>query len=205
MEDLVTLKIEKNYLILSTNVKVIALVALALLLTHLINKGVFKKKKDIEIDIKLAGLGTLKIKQNNQVQQIAHKAWVELKTRKAAIPIDKDNDIISDVYKSWYELFKEMRLLARDVPAKYLKDKDTQLLVDTLVDSLNNGLRPHLTLWRAKYERWYNKAVEMDQNVGLTPQDIQKKYPKFQELVDDMMELNHLLIDYAAQLKKLTR
>lgn len=161
-------------------------------------------KSDVDLDIQLGGYGTLKIKPNYEVQQIAHKAWVELKTRKAGILIDKNNDVISDIYASWYQLFGEIRTLARDIPASKLKNRDTARLVDLLVDSLNNGLRPHLTVWRAKYQRWYENAVSDENNKELTPQDIQQKYPQYQELVDDMLDINQQLVQYANELKKLT-
>lgn len=157
----------------------------------------------VELKIKLGGVGTVKIKPNNQVRQIAHKAWIELVTRKAGIPVDKENDVISDVYASWYELFKEIRLLARDVPAHKLNDPDTKKLVDVLVQTLNKGLRPHLTQWQAKYKRWYNSAVDRDKKSSLTPQDIQRKYSNYDDLVDDMLKVNKLLVDYASELKKL--
>lgn len=184
------------------------LLALVLLLIPLL--WFFGRKKwgwfsgaDVQLEIKLGGYGKATIKPNYEVQQIAHKAWVELKTRKAGLPIDKENDVISDIYDSWYALFKEIRTLARDVPASKLKNKDTSKLVELLIDSLNKGLRPHLTRWRAKYSRWYQKAVEKSEFDDLTPQDIQSKYPKYQELVDDMLVINKELVQYTEQLKKL--
>jgi len=163
----------------------------------------FRNVEVVELKIKLGNVGTVKIKPNNQVRQIAHKAWVELVTRKAGIPVDRENDVISDVYASWYELFKEIRLLAREVPANKLTDPDTKKLVDILIQTLNKGLRPHLTQWQAKYKRWYNSAVDSDKKSALTPQDIQKNYPKYDDLVDDMLKVNKFLVDYAVELKKL--
>ena len=158
---------------------------------------------DVELRVKLGGIGTVKIKPNYEVKQIAHKAWVELKTRKAGLPIDKDNDVVADIYKSWYQLFGEIRELARDVPASKLKNEDTAKLVQLLIDSLNEGLRPHLTRWQAKYSRWYSKAVEKREHDDLTPQDIQSQYPQYSELVDDMLKINKQLVQYTDEIKKL--
>ena len=169
----------------------------------LIPKIRFLGQQEVELNIRLGGVGSLKIKPNNQVRQTAHKAWVELVTRKAGIPVDRDNDVIEDVYNSWYELFKEIRILAQDVPAQRLRDKDTKALVDILVKTLNKGLRPHLTQWQAKYKRWYKMAVEKDKKSALTPQDIQKNYPDYDDLVTDMLKVNVLLVEYAEELRKL--
>ncbi|MOA16575.1 hypothetical protein D3C78_1367960 [compost metagenome] len=46
---------------------------------------------------------------SEQELNIAWKLYVQLTTRKAAIPIDEDNDIIVEIYDSWYELFKTTR------------------------------------------------------------------------------------------------
>lgn len=179
---------------------IIAILALWLLFRY---KILDRLKSDVELEVKLGGIGKVKIKPNHEVKQIAHKAWVELKTRKAGLPIDKDNDVISDIYKSWYLLFSEIRTLARDVPAAKLNDPDTKKLVELLIDTLNDGLRPHLTMWRAKYEWWYDKAVSKADHDTLTPQDIQSKYPQYQELVDDMIKINKQLVQYTGEIKKL--
>ncbi len=158
---------------------------------------------NVDMDINLGGIGKISIKPNYEVKQIAHKAWVELKTRKAGLPIDKDNDVISDIYESWYGLFGEIRTLTRDIPASKLKNPDTQKLVTLLIDTLNDGLRPHLTRWQAKYKRWYNKAVDSNEHEKLTPQEIQNQYPQYKELVDDMLKINKQLVQYTEQIKKL--
>jgi hypothetical protein len=75
--------------------------------------------------------------------------------------------------------------------------------VELLIDSLNLGLRPHLTRWQAKYLRWYETAAKDAKHKNLTPQDIQSKYPQYQELVDDMLAINKELVQYTEQIKKL--
>jgi hypothetical protein len=102
----------------------------------------------IEAEVQLGGIGAVKIRPSTEDIQVAHKAWVELVTRKAAIPFDEEHDVITEVYSSWYALFQEMRGLVKTIPAEKVREsKDTQKLVRLLVDALNNGLRPHLTKW----------------------------------------------------------
>jgi len=201
---ILSIEVNKFTLDAKINIFLLLLLVIALVAGLLWSKKIYRlHRQDVELEIALGGIGKLKIKPNYEVKQIAHKAWVELKTRKAGLPIDKDNDVISDIYRSWYMLFGEIRMLAREVPAVQLKDKDTAKLVDLLIDSLNEGLRPHLTRWRAKYSRWYDKAVARDENDELTPQDIQRKYPEYQDLVDDMLKINKQLVQYTAEIKKL--
>jgi hypothetical protein len=161
-------------------------------------------KHDIELNITLGGIGGINIKPNHEVSQIAHKAWTELVTRKAGLPFDLDNDVIVEVYNSWYVLFGEIRNLVKQIPTKQIKDENTQKLVDLLVDSLNKGLRPHLTIWQAKFRRWYMNETE-GKNFDKTPQEIQKMYPQYQELVQDLIIINQHLVEYTKEIRKLIK
>ena len=136
--------------------------------------------------------------------QVAHKAWVELVTRKAALPFEEDHDVIYEVYNSWYALFQEMRNLVKTIPAEKVRDsKDTQELVRLLVDALNKGLRPHLTQWQAKFRHWYEEALK--KSSGKSPQEVQREYPNYRELVDDLIRVNKQLVEYAVVIKRIAQ
>lgn len=158
---------------------------------------------EVEMDITLGGFGNVKIKPNYQLVQIAHQAWTELTTRKAGLPIDIDHDVIVEVYDSWHQLFLHIRELIMQIPAQQLKDPETQKLVKILIDSLNKGLRPHLTHWQAKFRRWYDKNADKPENFDRTPQEIQRMYPEFGQLTADLLRINTQIVDYANELKKL--
>ncbi len=201
--DILTVDFKDGSLVITVSWIVLAFVVLAVLLLIFWRRITGFFKSDVELEIKLGGIAKVSIKPNYEVKQIAHQVWVELKTRKAGLPIDKDNDVISDIYKSWYQLFGEIRTLTRNIPASKLNDPNTKKLVELLVDTLNDGLRPHLTRWRAKYEWWYEKAVTKSKEDELTPQDIQSKYPEYKALVDDMLKINEQLVQYTQEIKKL--
>lgn len=201
--DILTVGFKDGSLVITVSWIVLAFVVLVVLLLIFWRRITGFFKSDVELEIKLGGIAKVSIKPNYEVKQIAHQVWVELKTRKAGLPIDKDNDVISDIYKSWYQLFGEIRTLTRNIPASKLNDPNTKKLVELLVDTLNDGLRPHLTRWRAKYEWWYEKAVTKSKEDELTPQDIQSKYPEYKALVDDMLKINEQLVQYTQEIKKL--
>lgn len=157
-----------------------------------------------ELHIKLGGIGVVKIKPNTEVSQIAHKAWAELITRKAGLCFDEKDDVIIEVYDSWYTLFKEIRDLIKDVPSCQIKNKQTKILLDVLVESLNKGLRPHLTKWQSKFRRWYNFEAAKPENEKKSPQEIQKLYPFYKDLSDDLIQINEQLVAYTQEIKKLT-
>jgi len=158
----------------------------------------------VDAEVALGGIGKVRIRPSYEDMQIAHKAWVELVTRKAGLLFDEEHDVIAEVYDSWYALFKEMRILAKEIPAEKLHNsKDTQELVRLLVDALNLGLRPHLTKWQAKFRHWYKLALKQDE--GKSPQEIQKQYPQYQELVDDLKKVNKQIVNYAYVIKQIAQ
>ena len=169
-------------------------------------KSFWRKVKAYEIDEAVIGIGDqkVKIKPNYQDMQIAYKLWVELSTRKIGLEIDLENDVIKEIYNSWYEFFKLTRELIKDIPvSKIRKDESTKELVRIAIEVLNEGLRPHLTKWQARFRRWYNTGIDKEENKNLSPQEIQKKYPEYEKLTKEMIEVNHKLIEYRKILRQL--
>lgn len=157
----------------------------------------------VSAEISIGNIGTVTIQPNHDTINIAYKAWVELATRKAAIPFDEEHDVINEVYNSWYQLFERLRDLAKSIPAQQLRrNKDTKILVHIMVIVLNKGLRPHLTQWQAKYRRWYDSEISKGDNLMKTPQEIQKSYPLYNELISDLKRVNFALVKYANLLRK---
>jgi hypothetical protein len=189
-------------------------VAILLILVYLTIRWLIKKyykshkfvKKDITpVKIKY-GIGGTEIEYNiicnYQNIEIAHRIYIELITRKAAIQIDKEKDVIIEIYNSWYSLFQITRDELKKISGDCLyHNKSSESLVDLLTDILNKGLRPHLTEYQAKFRKWYNSELEKVANKNLSPQQIQKNYDEFDSLIESMSNVNALLIDYSKQLK----
>lgn len=184
----------------------IGLIIITLILIYLIYK-IFKyfftkRFKVVDMNISIANIGNISIEKNKDISRIAHKAWVEIMTRKVGLLFEEDKDVIVEVYNSWYSLFGIIRDLLKEIEPRK-KDKDLEKLENVLVKTLNYGLRPHLTKWQAKYRRWYNQEIEKDTNNELSPQEIQKKYKKYDELIGDLKETNKQMVQFAEELKKL--
>ncbi len=82
--------------------------------------------------------------------------------------------------------------MARQLDADVIaRNSDLRRLYDLLIDVLNRGLRPHLTRWQTRFRRWY--AGEAERRQGDTPQDIQRSFPDYAELVSSLREANGLL------------
>ena len=160
----------------------------------------YVNKKSVTIDEVNLGIGnsSVKFSYSKKDQEIAYKIWVELSTRKIGLRFDKENDVIKEVYDSWYKFFETARELLKDIPGNRIPYSGD--LIELTEKVLNIGLRPHLTKWQAKYRRWYEE--ELKRNSG-TPQDIQKKYPEYDALVEDLIETNEKMIEYKKLMKRI--
>jgi hypothetical protein len=144
-----------------------------------------------------------KVDRSKENIYIAHRILVELETRKAAIDIEPEKDVIEELYNSWYNLFGIIRNEIKNIPAKYLNEPGTQDLLNLSKDILNKGLRPHLTKYQAAFKRWYDIEKSKDQNRAKSPQEIQKEYEHYQNIVAEMKIVNQILKQYADGLKKI--
>ena len=157
--------------------------------------------KPQEVTLGFGGL-TTRLIPDDDVAGIAHQAWAELVTRKAGIQVE-DDDLIVEVYDSWYTLFSVLRILAKEVPVSTLqKPSDAKTLLDTLMTTMNEGLRPHLSKYHAAFRHWWERlpnAATQD----VSPQERQRQYPKYQELMSDMRDVNRNLLGTAETLRRL--
>lgn len=125
-------------------------------------------------------------------REIAFQSWVEMNTRKIGLPLDEENDVIVEVYNSWYAFFGKIRENIKKMPGQKLRSSID--LIETLTNVLNTSLRGHLTKWQARFRRWYNEEIEKEENKSLSPQEIQKKYPEYDNLLADMKKtIEHMI------------
>lgn len=188
-------------LIIQISIWLLLFLIVLLIIYIFIIKKVFRYNL-VKINIKLGNVGVAEFRPNKNDLQIAHKIWTELVTRKAAIPIDKENDVIEEIYDSWYALFKRIRGFISDIPAELIRNNSsTKEIVRIATQTLNDGLRPHLTKWQARFRTWSSSKKE--KLLDMTPQDFQKEYPEYKDLIEDLIKVNEQLIQYSQELKKI--
>lgn len=164
-----------------------------------------RRLSDFEIDGAELGFGSHKIsfKPNDTDRQIGYSIWVELSTRKVGLPIEIEDDVISEVYDSWYSFFAVTRDLIKDIPVSKVRGDSTGKIIDLSIEVLNEGLRPHLTKWQARFRHWYEAQLEKKEDVS--PQDLQKKFPEYDALCIDLLAVNNRLIKYRMKMMELVR
>lgn len=207
--DIVTLNLNYADLTLKINI-ILFLIILALIffnskIKEYLNKfDFFNSSQDMEISEESLGIGsnTITFKPNNKDKEIAYKLWVELSTRKLGIPLNEENDLISDIYDSWYEFFKITRFTLKEFPVSKLQNNKSNEIIDITIRLLNGGLRKHLTKWQAKYRHWYKHELK-NCDSKLSPQEIQRNFPEYNELIKDMKIVNEELIYYVSKLQEI--
>lgn len=143
---------------------------------------------------------------DSETRRVAHQAWVEIKSRKVGLPFQEGADVIVEVYNSWYQLFGVLRELAKSVPADRIHDcEDTRNLVALLLRALNEGLRPHLTKWQARFRRWYDAAAVHEANKNKSPQEVQEAYPQYTELIAELRTVSQEFVQFADSLERIVR
>lgn len=201
--DFIRLSFDNESLLVTLDISVWIVIFIALFIAILWGVGLkLKRYKLVKLNISLGKIGKAEFSPNEKDIQIAHKIWTELVTRKAALPIEPDHDVIVEIYDSWYALITKVRELISEIPADLLRhEKSTQELVKISTATLNDGLRPHLTKWQAKFRNWYQ--ANTDRLKEITPQELQREYPKYEELKNEIISINSELIAYARELKKI--
>ena len=192
---------EKNNLIIQISLWLLGILIFLIVIYFFWLKNKLKYEL-VKVDIKLGNVGVAEFRPNKTDIQVAHKIWTELITRKAAIPIDMENDVIDEIYNSWYTLFQRVRELISEIPAELIRNNNsTKEIVRIATQTLNDGLRPHLTKWQARFRTWSD--AKKDKLMDMTPQELQKEYSEYKDLIEDLMKVNHQLIQYAQELKKI--
>jgi hypothetical protein len=150
-----------------------------------------------------AGAGKITLKPNITDRQVAYAIWVELSTRKIGLPIDLEHDVIAEVYDSWFQFFTITRELLKTIPVSKVQDASTQKIIKLAINVLNEGLRPHLTNWQARFRRWYEFEIAQQPRLALSPQEVQVEFPKYAELSTDLLAVNARLIAFRAAMRRI--
>jgi hypothetical protein len=204
---IIHLDIDYSNLALILEIGNICFVALILILVLLFVFQRYNKTKFqlVEMGLEISGSpkATFKIKRDYSNLYIANRIYIELITRKVALPFEEDKDVIIEVYDSWYELFALIREEMKTIPGHFLQKRHSgSELVALNTKILNDGLRPHLTTYQADFRRWYEAEIKNTKSAQLSPQKVQEKYPKYQDLIEDIKKSNLVLVDYTNNLKQ---
>ena len=127
--DIVTLKFNNFNIVVTVN---IILLLLIVVLFCFLSKFMFKNYFIDEVNLGI-GDNIIRLKVDKSLKLIAYKILIELSTRVIAYPFN-DSDIIIEVYNSWYEAFKTIRLLLKEIS---IEKKNAKKLSELTIELLN--------------------------------------------------------------------
>lgn len=144
------------------------------------------------------GMGSVTFDTTSAERVVAWKLYVQLVTRKAALPFDIKHDLVVETFDSLYEIFGVARALLSETPPadKVVRDG----VASVVIGVLNSGVRPLLTRWHADFRRWWDRALADSANENRRPQEIQRDYPDYDQLVYDLERTNTELSKFADEL-----
>ena len=135
-------------------------------------------------------------KLSEKDRQCAWEIYTEIVTRVAVSGKRRDEtstdftgEIIVESMSSLHSFFKEARQIMRAFPVGKITEKNQNHLGILIHDLLADVLRPFLEKWQADYRVWWEQQKHSKQSWF----DVQKKYPKYIELLEDWTQLRKLM------------
>ena len=127
----------------------------------------------------------------------AWKIYNQIQTRIGSVEFNEDYDSFLHVNKSLHELFKFTREELANVPVEKLsRDKN---LVEFYHKILNAGIRPYLSKWHIPVSHYH----ESNKDSGKSVLELERNFPKREEILKDMKALNSRLKDVSSKLKEI--
>lgn len=138
-------------------------------------------------------------------QGVAFRVWWEITTRKIALELEFERDVLIEVYDSWFAAFELIRQHAMPLPvAKQSPESETAKRVMWLCESLlNSHMRPHLTRWQAKFRAWHAEQQTATGKPSSTPQELQRRFPEYEQMLEDLTEARRGIVLIQAELKEI--
>ena len=174
----------------------IAIVSIAATLAVIVGFSLASRFTLSSATLTIPGVVNFTFEPSRRERDVAWALYIELRTRKAALPFDPDNDLIVEVYDSLHEIFPRIRSLLDRIPPREPEFD----LAELILRVQNDMIRPHLTHWQARFRRWYEHEVSLAANAGRDPIEIQRRFSDYDVLVRDVQRMNRDLDLIAASL-----
>ena len=130
------------------------------------------------------------IQRNKKLINSARIAYVEISNRKICFKFEEKYDSISEVYSSFYDCFKILRNVLKQLNKS---EKNEGKLYLKIEDFLNTTLRKQLTIHQKPYREWLEKQQKEKnyQNEIIE----QKKYPNYNQIIEGINKINNKALE----------
>lgn len=141
-------------------------------------------------------LGSLELENDEVQKRAAWSLYVELSTRIAVQPLEKEEGILREALTSLYNIFNITRQILRDAGPEVAKGPNS--LGAIAIDVINKGLRPFLVKWHPIL-----KSYEEKKTSDLTTVDHERKWAHAVELRNELEQVRRQMVIYVEALAKI--
>lgn len=141
------------------------------------------------------GIVKLTGKLSEQDRQCAWQLYTEIVTRVAVsgkrhdeTSADFNGEVLVESLSSLHSFFQEARAIMKDFPVGKLEEKQQCHLGTLIHNLLADVLRPFLEKWQADLRSWWES-----QDKSGSWFEVQKKYPRHEELLRDWIQLRKVM------------
>jgi len=138
------------------------------------------------------GIAKLSAELSEEDRQCAWELYTEIATRSSVTGKRGDDEcrnfegeLLIESLNSLYSFFTECRQIMRKFPVGRIKDDNQKHLGCVIHDLLAHVLRPFLEKWQIDFREWWSGDEERE----LGPFDRQRKYPKYDDMMEDWSEV----------------
>jgi hypothetical protein len=141
-------------------------------------------------------VGAVEFEPNDHERQAAWSLYVELQTRIAVQPFQRDSGLLREVLSSLYALFAFTREVLRQAGPDVAHTPDS--FGPLAIKVLTIGIAPFTTRWHQRLLQHESHRLE-----SLTPFEHERQWPEFETMVAELEVLQGKMKQYADALLKI--
>ncbi len=157
------------------------------------NTSVYKPKR---YKLTIPFVGEVEFEPNDRERQAAWSLYVELQTRIAVQPFQRDFGLLREVLSSLYALFAFTREILRQAGPDVARTPDS--FGPLAIKVLTVGIAPFTTRWHQRLLQYESHRPE-----GVTPFEHERRWPEFETMVAELEILQKEMKQYADALLKI--
>lgn len=165
----------------------------AVIIGSIILLGIFFLRKHVDVKIPSITIAGIELNLKNIDGIVKSNLSNYFVTKRSLFKIDPTQDNFDDVFESYHNIYEFIRLQM----SYYENVSTTENVVYLEMKDMLKDLNYFLTANQTNYRRWYK--IENDNHYKFID-ELQKEYPKYEELVQAFLEINNTMKEHMKKL-----
>ena len=140
-------------------------------------------KTNLSITMKSISVGGVEVSLKDSEDEVKNNVRNFLNTKRSLFKIIPEYDNFYDVFNSYHDIYEFLRTQLGLFISSNNQGSDTYITLQNMLKELNCCL----TKYQSDYRRWYEKEIEKE---FIPLSELQKKYPKYDEIVQAFKGIN---------------